>query len=201
MKAEKMSQNQVDISSDGESSKETIESALSERLDTQALTTMIATRKEEQKLKLKETESQEQASYRWKLSVVKHRRQHMLWGIFIIVIALYSVLVIPIRIGINESLLDPAYIWIDLITWLIYVTDVLVNVRTTYIDNYGHEVVDNKKIAMKYMKSMRFYIDVLSLLNLPHVWLVDISMQAGLALNALGLLKLSRYFRAQGLIV
>lgn len=162
---------------------------------------MIATRKEEQKLKLKETESQEQASYRWKLSVVKHRRQHMLWGIFIIVIALYSVLVIPIRIGINESLLDPAYIWIDLITWLIYVTDVLVNVRTTYIDNYGHEVVDNKKIAMKYMKSMRFYIDVLSLLNLPHVWLVDISMQAGLALNALGLLKLSRYFRAQGLIV
>jgi len=102
----------------------------------------------------------------------------MLWEIFIIIIALYSVLVIPIRIGVNETLWDPAYNFIDLVTWLIYVTDVAVNVRTTYIDNVGHEVVDSRKIAMKYMKSMRFYIDLLSLLNLPNFWLANASMQA-----------------------
>jgi len=125
----------------------------------------------------------------------------MIWEVFIIVIALYSVLVIPIRIGVNVELWDPVYNWVDLVTWLIYVTDVLVNVRTTYIDNFGHEVVDSKKIATKYVKSMRFYIDILSLINFPSIMLGGASMQTQIALNALGLLKLSRYFRAQNLIV
>ena len=120
----------------------------------------------------------------------------MIWEVFIIVIALYSVLVIPIRIGVNVELWDPVYNWVDLVTWLIYVTDVLVNVRTTYIDNFGHEVVDSKKIATKYVKSMRFYIDILSLINFPSIMLGGASMQTQIALNALGLLKLSRYFRA-----
>ena len=101
----------------------------------------------------------------------------MIWEIFIIAIALYSVLVIPIRIGINVDLWDPVYNWIDLVTWLIYFSDVFVNVRTTYIDNFGHEVVQDRKIAMNYMKSMRFYIDILSLFNLPNLWLHDTSMQ------------------------
>ena len=100
----------------------------------------------------------------------------MIWEIFIIAIALYSVLVIPIRIGVNVVLWDPIYEWIDLITWLFYVLDVAVNVRTTYIDNVGHEVVQDRKIAMHYIKSMRFYIDILSLLNLPSLWLSSASM-------------------------
>ena len=125
----------------------------------------------------------------------------MVWEIFIIVIALYSVLVIPLRIGINETLWDPAYEWIDLVTWLIYVTDVFVNVRMTYLDNQGHEVVQSRKIAMKYIASMRFYIDILSLVNLPTKFISNASTSTTLFLNGLGLLKLSRYFRAQNLIV
>jgi len=125
----------------------------------------------------------------------------MAWEIFIISIALYSVLVIPIRIGINEKLLDPAYDWIDLVTWLIYVTDIFINARMTYLDVSGHEVLDSRTIAMKYIASMRFTIDVLSLFNLPNLVISDISTSWQVALNALGLLKLSRYLRAQKLIV
>ena len=140
-------------------------------------------------------------NYSWKLSIVKNRRKKQVWEIFIIFIALYSVLVIPIRIGVNATLWDPYYDYIDLVTWLIYVTDVFVNLRTTYIDSFGHEVVQSKKIAMRYVASARFYIDILSLVNLPNIMLSGVSTTTTLVLNALGLLKLARYFRAQDLIV
>lgn len=105
--------------------------------------------------------------YRLKISVVKHRRARQAWEILIIVIALYSVLVIPIRIGINPNLMGSAYDAVDIITWLFYVADVFVNMRTTYIDNFGYEVTDSRKILMKYIGSFRFILDILSLLNLP----------------------------------
>lgn len=125
----------------------------------------------------------------------------MAWEIFIIIVALYSSLVIPIKIGININLLDPSYNIIDLITWFIYFTDVFVNVRTTYIDNDGLEVTESRKIAKKYIASMRFYIDILSLLNVPNTFLEDVGSSTKLALNMFGLLKISRYLRMQNLIV
>ena len=81
--------------------------------------------------------------------------------------ALYSVFVIPIRIGIATALWSPAYDVIDLITWLIYVTDVIINMRTTFVDKYGIEVCDEKKIMRAYVFSTRFVLDFLSLLNFP----------------------------------
>ena len=49
---------------------------------------------------------------------------------------------------------------------------------------------------MKYIASMRFVIDILSLANLPNIFISDVSNSISLPLKALGLLKLSRYFRA-----
>ncbi len=131
-----------------------------------------------------------------KISVIKHRRTRQAWEILIIVIALYSVLVIPIRIGINPTLLGEAYDAIDIITWLFYVADVFVNMRTTYIDNFGYEVKDSRKILMKYIGSFRFILDILSLLNLPTYMISGADSSILISLNMLGLLKLSRYFRA-----
>ena len=69
--------------------------------------------------------------------MIVHRKRKQAWEVFIIMVALYSVFVIPIRLGINPQLLDPAYDAIDMITWVIYIIDVLINLRTTYIDNFG----------------------------------------------------------------
>ena len=119
----------------------------------------------------------------------------------IIGIALYSVLVIPIRIGINTTLWEPLYGWIDLVTWFIYLIDVLLNLRMTYIDIFGTEIIDGALIMKHYVGSLRFYVDVLSLLNFPTMITKGFSEFTNVVLNVFGLLKLSRYFRANGLII
>ena len=143
----------------------------------------------------------EDKDYTWKISVIKHRRFKYVWEMMIIFIALYSVLVIPIRLGINQNLWEPAYDWIDIVTWLIYLTDVIFNLRMTYVNIFGAEVIDGKKIMKKYVGTLRFYIDVVSLLNFPTLVTKGFSKGTSVLLNIFGLFKLSRYFRARGLIV
>lgn len=163
-------------------------------MDTQVLQTYLEKTKVREQQKAK---AQDEPNYSWKFSVVKHRKQRSAWEIFIIFIALYSVVVIPIRIGVNEHLFDPAYDVIDMITWLFYIGDVFVNLRTTYIDSFGLEVVDSSRIMKKYVGSFRFILDILSLFNLPTYFSKHISQEnLLLVLNLLGMLKISRYFRA-----
>ena len=133
--------------------------------------------------------------------MIKHRSRRQAWDIFIIMIALYSVFAIPIRIGINVKLWDPVYDFIDIITWLFYCFDVFVNLRTTYVDSFGMEVVESNRIMLKYVGSIRFILDILSLLNLPSIVTKGFNPRVQVLLNILGLLKLSRYFRASTLIV
>ena len=135
-------------------------------------------------------------SKKWKISIVKHRKQRRAWEIFIIFVALYSVIVIPIRISINEGLGGDAYDVVDMITWVIYLFDIFINCRTTYLDNFGIEVHETKKILMHYLFSLRFAMDFLSLLNFPTLIWPD----ADLFFNLLGLLKTLRFLRAQDLI-
>ena len=144
---------------------------------------------------------EEDKDYTWKISVIKHRRFKYAWEMMIIFIALYSVLVIPIRLGINTTLWEPAYDYIDMITWLIYLTDVVFNLRMTYINIFGTEVIDGKKIMKNYVGTFRFFVDVVSLLNFPTLISKGFSKTASVVLNIFGLFKLSRYFRARGLIV
>ena len=147
------------------------------------------------------TKADNKKKYNWKVSVIEHRKRKQAWEVFIIFIALYSVLVIPIRIGINPTLFEPAYDTIDVITWLIYIIDVFVNVRTTYIDNFGLEVTNGRRIMMKYVGSFRFIVDILSLFNAPAFLVDGVSKTGSIVLSMLGLLKRSRYFRAQNLII
>ena len=119
----------------------------------------------------------------------------------IITVALYSVVVVPLRIGVNTTLWDPVYDIMDLITWIIYIADVFINLRTTYVDNFGMEIHETGKITMNYVGSFRFIIDVLSLVNFPSIMLSSASKGTAVILNTFGLLKISRYFRAQRLII
>ena len=110
-------------------------------------------------------------------------------------------MVIPIRIGINAQLLDPVYDSIYLFTWLAYNLDVLVNLRTTYIDTMGHEVTEGNRIAMKYIGTFRFIFDILSLFSGPNLFVTSVDSTTLVVLNMLGLCKISRYFRLQKLIL
>ena len=136
-----------------------------------------------------------------KLSVIKHRSVQQTWEVVIICVALYSVLAVPIRIAVNTTLWDPAYDVIDMITYLIYIIDVFVNLRTTFVDKLGMEITDGTKVMMNYIGSFRFIIDILSLVNFPSIMLSSASKGTMVILNIFGLLKISRYFRAQRLII
>ena len=52
-----------------------------------------------------------------------------------------------------------------------------------------------------YIGSFRFIVDLLSLANAPNLFVSKANESVLIVLNLLGLLKLSRYFRAQTLIV
>ena len=96
---------------------------------------------------------------------------------------------------------DPAYDIIDLITWFIYVFDVVLNCRMTYLDSFGLEVTGDRQILMNYVGSFRFILDIVSLFNLPNLMIAGAPKNTLVLLNILGLLKLSRYFRAESLII
>ena len=92
-----------------------------------------------------------------------------MWDYLIITVALYSIVVIPVQIGINPNLLGRAYFYIDILTFVLYVLDLLINLRTTYIDNFGEEIRDNWKITKKYVMSVGFWIDFFSLWAAPGI--------------------------------
>lgn len=140
------------------------------------------------------------ADYRYKLSVEKHKVTLVVWDIIIIGVALFSIWVIPLRIGINKNLLGGAYDYLDLLTWFIYVFDLFVNMRTTYLDAQGHEVVESSKIVRNYISSLRFVVDLLSLVNLPNLMIKNMPDKVLVVFNMFGLLKMQRYFRARRLI-
>ena len=107
-------------------------------------------------------------------------------------IAIYSVIVVPVRIGINKRMFDPYYNWVDGVTWLLYVLDVIINFRTTYIDNFGEEIYDKKKITLHYVTTYGFWVDLISLIAFP-----GLEQQP---FNYCGLLKVNRIFRLLDLI-
>ena len=85
-----------------------------------------------------------------------------------------------------------AYTYIDTLTFVLYVADLLINLRTTYIDNFGEEIRDNWKITKNYVKSVGFWIDFFSLWAVPGI--------KEPLLQQLGILKLNRLWRMLRLI-
>ena len=47
--------------------------------------------------------------------------------------------------------------------------DLLINFRTTYIDENDNEVVDFSSIAVNYVKSTSFYLDLISTLPISEI--------------------------------
>jgi len=105
---------------------------------------------------------------------------------------MYSVLFIPMRIKVYMTVLDPFYNPLDFFTFTLYVADVFVNLCTTYLDPFGVEITDHKKIMKNYSGGVGFWIDLLSLLNYP--------TSTSPILNMIGILKVNRVLRISALV-
>ena len=112
------------------------------------------------------------------------------WDYLIIATALYSTIVIPIQIGVNPELLGKWYLIIDIITYILYVADFFIALRTTQVDGYGNEIRDDWLITTNYVKSPGFWIDFFSLWAAPAV---D-------TFSMFGIFKLNRLLRLLSII-
>ena len=90
-------------------------------------------------------------------------KRRLRWDILIIVLALYTSVVIPLGIAFDFKALDSVGIAVfDSVVDLIFMIDLLINFRTTYISSQnGDEIYDPKLIAKRYL-SGRFIVDLLS---------------------------------------
>ena len=91
------------------------------------------------------------------------------------------------RIAVYPTILDPVYTPLDIFTYLLYIVDVIVNIRTTYMDSFGEEIKNTKQIFKHYAASFGFWIDILSLLNYP--------TSSSPILNIIGIAKVNRVLR------
>jgi len=84
---------------------------------------------------------------------------------------------------------------------LIFITDIIIRFRTTYIDPIsGEEVMDYQLIAKKYLFSITFVIDVLSTLPME-ILFGGSDEKLNLFLRTFGILKLIRILRIGSVIM
>lgn len=113
------------------------------------------------------------------------------WDYFIIATAIYSTIVTPLQI-----VWSPFGKWYDVVDYIIfsfYVLDVFVALRTSFQNILGDEVTNGKAIAVRYIFSLQFLLDILSLLSNPAM--KKIPGKASSFLELFSILKVQRFFR------
>jgi hypothetical protein len=125
------------------------------------------------------------------------------WDAFIIVVAIFSGFIIPFVIAFEYDEVwfseDAWYIALDYMSTMIYIADIIINFRTTYLDNLGDERILCDEISSNYIKSSRFLTDVLSLLSNPLTSMIH-DPSTKMILSFFGILKCVRVFRLRSMI-
>ena len=131
---------------------------------------------------------------------LKHNDKYrMKWDIFIMVLALWNCISIPFDVAFQpeQSL---TYIIVEYIIDICFGLDIVIAFRTTYINTKtGHEVVEGSRIALNYIITGRFFVDLAASIPFENLYImftnVDTSDNDNLELKLLGLLKLVRLLR------
>jgi hypothetical protein len=122
------------------------------------------------------------------------------WDFLIMIFACWNVFMLPISIAFNteSNILD----WINYVVDISFIIDILVNFRTTILDEDSGEVIkDSLIIAKEYVKG-RFTVDILS--SLPFDYIAYIFMENkddAKKFQVFGLLKLVRVLRLNRIIM
>jgi hypothetical protein len=82
------------------------------------------------------------------------------WDYFIILAVIWSVFIIPLSISFKFR--TTVTMIVDFGINLLFIMDMFVNFKTTYLDDNFDEVLNSKKIAVNYLKGRWFVIDLIS---------------------------------------
>lgn len=95
------------------------------------------------------------------------------WSYFVVFAIRYNLWVLILRIAFLEAQSEFKIMWMvfDYICDFIYLVDMLVSFRTGYLDE-GILVTDSNKIALSYIKSNRFVLDILSFIPTDFIHVV-----------------------------
>jgi len=124
-------------------------------------------------------------------------KMRLSWDLLIIALSIYQAISIPLSISFAPDVFNSPSVktWDSLVN-LVFMIDIILRFRTTYIDPIsGEEVMDSFMIANKYLTSPSFLVDVLSTVPL------DDFFGGGIFFELLGILKLIRVARISSVIL
>jgi len=109
---------------------------------------------------VKESQPEEQVS-RFVISVDSKWKQ--MWDIWCMLLVLYVALVVPYRLSLDLDD-NKGLVVFNIIMDLCFLLDIVLTFFTSYYDdNAGRTISTNREIAVKYLTSFFFYIDVISI--------------------------------------
>jgi hypothetical protein len=120
------------------------------------------------------------------------------WDLFVIVLAIYNALSIPLSIAYSPlSLASPEFQVVDSLVDFIFLVDIVITFRTTFLNpEKGEEITDPVEIAYQYVRKGPFYLDLISSLPFSDILSFAHDSEAfSQVLDILGLLKLLRILR------
>jgi len=123
------------------------------------------------------------------------------WDLLIIFLAVYSCFIVPIQVAFEPSFASSLFFQIpDLSVNVIFLLDIVINFRTTYIHpKTGKEVINLKTIAWSYLK-IRFWIDFLATIPFDTLGEIIVPDSNSGLFQLFSLLKLVRVLRLGKLI-
>ena len=124
----------------------------------------------------------------------------MRWDMFIMVLAIYNCVSLPFLVAFEpeESTL---FIISEILIDVCFAADIIIAFRTTYMNSKaGYEVVDGRSIAMNYIVSGRFFVDLSASVPFEELFFLfaDIdekTKEGSVELKLVGLVKLVRLLR------
>lgn len=127
------------------------------------------------------------------------------WDIWMSLIILYSVIIVPYRIGFEEDATG-FFLVFDYIVDAVFGIDIIISFFTAYYDSYGHLITDRKHICIHYLKGW-FFIDFVSTVPFDIIFKSAISSTQALrsvkllrVLKLIRLLKLARLLKLGNLV-
>ena len=121
------------------------------------------------------------------------------WDIVVMVCAIFNCFTIPLKVAFEPPQLEkPLFNTINFCVDLIFLFDMIINFRTTYIDSHGQEVTNPWSIARNYLK-FNFWVDLLATIPIDSI-LHQIMKNDNPTYELFGILKLGRLNKLKKII-
>ncbi|XP_070569928.1 voltage-gated delayed rectifier potassium channel KCNH8-like isoform X3 [Ptychodera flava] len=136
-----------------------------------------------------------------KLILLHYSTFKTVWDWLMLLAMFYVAIVVPYNVSFSTTKNpDSTSLYTDLIVEFLFIFDIILNFRTTYVSHSGQVVYKPKAIALHYVKSW-FFIDLLAAIPLDLLYLTRVGTVRGQqGAGAMYLLKLVRLLRVARLL-